>query len=302
MVQTKTVIKTSAAAARRPAVSQPVVLGCWQLLSLIGEGRTAHVYAARTADGAADAAYAVKVLRWPFDTNPRGLEMLRREAHLGRRISNPHVIPVLAGSIAEAPYYVVMPRLAGQTVAEMLRPGAALDVPVALWIARQAAEGLAAIHDAGWVHGDVKSANIMVDSAGHSTLIDLGFAQAVGALDSAEDSELRGTLGYLAPEQLVANCRADQRSDLFSLGVLLFELLAGRLPYSGSSPEELVELQRSGLPCDLRKFAPHVPGLALRLVRELLSKEPMRRPQTAREVADRLASLEIATFAERQCA
>src|SRR5688572_10911818 len=128
MVQTKTVTKTSAAAARRPAPAEPVSVGPWKLLRLIGEGRTAHVYAARAADCSADAAdagaaYAVKVLRWPYDVDPRGLEMLRREAHVGRRISSPHVIPVLTASLAEASHYLVMPRLEGQTVSGMLGRG-----------------------------------------------------------------------------------------------------------------------------------------------------------------------------------
>ena len=282
--------------------SQPVALGAWRLSNLIGQGRTAHVYAASVGEDLATAAYVVKVLRWPWDTNPRGRRMLRREAHLGHRIANPHVVPVLAASLAEPPYYVVMPRLEGQTVDALLRSVGTLDMPTALWIARQTAEGLAAIHEAGWIHGDVKPSNVMVDWSGHATLIDLGFAQPLGELADADGDEVQGTPAYLAPERLVSTCRADQRSDLYSLGVTLFELLVGHLPFAGAEAPQLIEQQRQGLPHDLRTTAPRVPALAMRLVRELLSNEPLRRPQTAREVVDRLANLEIATFAERATA
>jgi eukaryotic-like serine/threonine-protein kinase len=299
MVQTKTAIKPSASSARPAAIAQPVRVGPWQLQSLLAEGRTAHVYAADAAGGRAAAAYALKLLRWPWDTDPRGLAMVGREACLGRQVSSPHVVPVLSASLAEAPFYTLMPRLDGQTAAQLLRAGVSLELPVALWIARQVAEGLCAIHAAGWIHGDVKPANVLVHPSGHATLIDLGFARPLGELVESADNELLGTPAYLAPELLVANCRTDQRSDLYSLGITLFELLAGSPPFTIGSPAELIEQHRTKSPKDLRAAAPNIPALAIRLVRELLSSEPLRRPQTARDVADRLASLEIATFAER---
>ena len=300
MVQTKTAIKTSAASARPAAPVQPACLGAWRLGSLIGQGRLSHVYSAQPIDGDAGEvyAYAVKVLRWPWDTDPRGQILLRREAFVGRRVTSPHVVPVLTAAIDEGPYYTVMPRLDGRTAAEVLCATGPLDLPIALWIARQMADGLAAIHDAGWIHGDIKPANVLVHPSGHATLIDLGFARPIGSFADSPESELLGTPDYLAPEQLVASCRADQRSDLYSLGVALFKLLTGQPASTGQKETPLPGQITHAL--DVRAVAPHVPLQVARLVRELLSHEPLRRPQTAAEVADRLASLEIASFAERQ--
>jgi serine/threonine-protein kinase len=275
-------------------------MGAWRLGSLIGQGRLSHVYSAQPVDGGVSDAfpYAVKVLRWPWDTDPRGQAMLRREVFVGRRVADPHVVPVLTAALDEGPYYAVMPRLTGQTAADLLSTNGPLDVPIGLWIARQMAQGLAAMHAAGWVHGDVKPANVMVDPSGHATLIDLGFAQPIGNFADAANADLLGTPEYLAPEQLVARCRADQRSDLYSLGVSLFELLTGRRPTTAAAQKsEHLTFADSN---DVRKLAPHLPLQVARLLRELLSREPLRRPQSALEVADRLASLEIATFAERQ--
>jgi len=295
-------LRTATAAAARPDASDaPPQVGSWELLRLLGEGQLAQVFQARPVGSAASqpASYALKKLHAPWDEDPRGLELLCREARVGRKVSHAHLVPILAASLHEPPWFVVMPCLEGSTLAQRLAAGGPPELPVALWIARQVAEGLEALHRAGWMHADVKPSNIFMSASGHVTLIDLGFAQRLSEMACIAQRPVLGTLSYIAPEMITANLPADIRSDIYSLGATLFEMLTGRVPFGGNNPALLALEHRQGLPADLRILAPQLPTRVARLVRQMLSKEPLRRPQTPRELIDRLAALEIETFAER---
>jgi eukaryotic-like serine/threonine-protein kinase len=173
------------------------------------------------------------------------------------------------------------------------------DLPEILWFARQVAEGLDALWRAGWMHGDVKPSNIFISPEGHVTLLDLGFARKMAETGSAVDRYVTGTCSYLAPEWITSTLRADIRSDIYSLGVVLFELLSGGLPFDGRDLAELATQHLQAAPPNLARLAPHLPNELTDLVRRMLAKDPLRRPQTPRDVVDELAALEIATFAER---
>lgn len=285
-----------AGAPRADAASRPRVRG-WELVQLAAVSSLTETYLARPA-GPPDArppAYALKLLRRSREGDVRAVQLLRREAEVGRAVRHPHLVPVLSASVREAPYFVVTPWLTGRTLAGAWRP----DLPVALWIARQTAEALAALHEAGWMHGDVKPENIHVSPGGHVTLLDLGFARRPGQEGPGASGCLMGTCAYLAPEAAVSALRPDIRSDLYSLGVVLFEMLAGRLPFAGRTPGEMVAHHRQTRAPDLRRLVPHLPTGVVRLVRGLLAKEPLRRPQTPAEVVRRLVALEVFTFGER---
>ena len=155
-------------------------LGPWQLVRPLGEGNFTRVYLARPADGPQNqpAAYVVKVLRKEWWRDPQAIDMQRREAWVGSKVSHPNLLPVLSASVEEPPFYLVTPKLDGATLAQLIVDHGRLGVPLALWIARQVADGLAALFDAtGMIHTDVKPANILVSPAGHATLIDFGFVQ-----------------------------------------------------------------------------------------------------------------------------
>ena len=177
--------------------------------------------------------------------------------------------------------------------------GRQFDVPAVLWIARQTAEALDALHAAGWTHGDVSPGNIHVSPSGHVTLIDLSFARRRDEDGSAVDRPVMGTFRYIAPEHITSSLATDIRSDIYSLGVVLFEMLAGRAPFLGEDLAELAVEHRQSAPPDLRRLAPQVPREVALLVCQMMAKNPLRRPQTPRELIERLVRLEIGAFCER---
>ena len=174
-----------------------------------------------------------------------------------------------------------------------------LELPLALWIVRQATEALDALHTAGWMHGDVKPSNLLLSAEGHVTLLDLGFARRPTEVGSVVQRCVMGTCHYLAPEMITSALRADIRSDIYSLGAMLFEMLAGRPPFESDDLAELARQHQQSRAPELRRLAPQVPGGVTWLVRQMLAKEPLRRPQSPRELIGRLVALEIATFGER---
>ncbi len=278
----------------------PCRLGPWLLERSIGAGAMATVYQARPADGGENSArYAIKLLEPAWQEHPLAVSLFRREAAVGRRVSHPHLITVLSAQMAVPPYYLVMPLLAGRTLETRLANADSFALPHALWIARQTAEALHALHSAGYLHGDVKPGNVMLSSDGHATLLDLGFARELAETGSALDRPVVGTISYLAPELLTSTTRADERSDLYSLGATLFEMLAGRPPLVAASLEELAERQQRGDAPDLRALAPQVPAAVAELVRSLIARDPFRRPRRALDLVRHLITLEIGTLAER---
>jgi serine/threonine-protein kinase len=191
----------------------------------------------------------------------------------------------------------VTPKLNGCSLATILKQGTRLPLPASLWIARQVAEALAALHDTmKMLHSDVKPSNILVSAEGHATLIDLGFAYAISEARHWSTRPVTGTLNYIAPEAVTSSLAVDATSDLYSLGVTLYQMLTGQLPFTAKSPDELVRMHREDKPTCVRDMSPRLPKPVASLVHRLLSKDPLRRPSTASTVAEELMRLEIECF------
>jgi serine/threonine protein kinase len=261
-----------------------------------------NVYKARPANCADErnADYVLKTVRRNLPNTPVAARLLAREAQIGQAVSNPHLAPILSAELDSPLPSVVMPRLAGVRLAATLSAHKRLAAPQALWIARQIGEALAALHGRGWRHADVKPDNILVARSGHATLVDLGFAQPIHERTGDEtDHSLLGTFAYLAPELFTNSVRLSAAADVYSLGVSLYEMLTGRLPFLETDPTELAVAHLQQIPPDPRHFAPlHSPRIGW-LLRRMLAKEPLRRPET-RELISLLAELEVETFEERQ--
>jgi serine/threonine protein kinase len=204
--------------------------------------------------------------------------------------------------VTRAPYFLVMELLAGESLRQRLRREYRLDLHTVTWIGRQTAEAMAALHRAGFVHGDVKPDNIRLTGPATATLIDLGFAHRPG-----ENARLGlrgyvlGTVSYLPPELCISEEVSDVRSDVFSLGVTLFELLSGQLPYATGSMEQTLRRRVFDEPLEIRSLNPDTPAAFAKLVQRMLRRESHERPRAA-AVAHQLLGLEIATLGRRQTA
>jgi serine/threonine protein kinase len=265
----------------------------------LGEGNFTRLYQSRPADGPQNqpAAYVVKVLRKEWWRDTQAIEMQRREAWVGSKVSHPNLLPVLSASVQEPPFYFVTPKLEGAPLSQVIADRERLPIPFALWIARQTADGLDALYEgAGVIHTDVKPANIVVSPTGHATLIDFGFVQTPAEASHWATRPLAGTLAYIAPEMVTSTLAAGPRSDVYSLGVTLYEMLTGHRPWETDDPGELATLHREAKPTDIRALRPDTPDPVANLIHSMLAKDPLRRPASARELATRLVRLEIKSF------
>jgi len=275
-------------------------IGPWQLVRLISESELARVYVARPADAADDApaGYVVKVLRKEWWRDTHAIEMQRRAAWVGRKVSHPHLLPVLSAGVEQPPFYTVSPKLEGRSLARILEQQRQLPMAITLWIGRQVAEALDALHaTARMIHSDVKPANIVVAPDGHATLVDLGFVHTPGESRHWSTRPVYGTLNYLAPEALTSSLSASPQSDIYSLGVTLYEVITGGLPFVGRDAEHLIRQHREAKPECIRTRRPETPKHVASLIHRMLAKDPLRRPENAAEVADELVRLEIESFA-----
>lgn len=273
-------------------------LGPWAIERRIACGTIAEIFAARAVHEPRGGVprYALKVLREEWHEQPLIINQFRREAELGRRIAHPHLISILSGHCVARPYYLVMPFLPGQTLEQILKQQSVLPLPRALGLCRQAAQALQALHERHILHGDVKPANLLVAPNGHATLLDLGSARDVAETGSYASRPFLGTLAYTAPEAFVSAQALDQRSDLYSLGMVLYEALTGRLPFAGADLPDAAALISAivrGRPAPLRQLAPQVPAEVAELVHTLLRKQPERRLDSAARLVERLVKYEI---------
>ncbi len=267
---------------------QQRLLGIWRLMSPMHLGTWAELYRAQPADalGSPRCDYVVKLA--VANEPSRQLEanqQIWRTIEVTRVARDPHLVAVLDCAAEVATPYVVMPHLPGRSLESWIESGQWQPLPMVLWWARQCAQGLSALHQAGWMHGDIKPSNVMISPRGHATLIDLGFARELvpsgNPLLSFNDQQFTGTLEYAAPERLNSPSVHTAAADIYALGLMLWQLCA-QSPSATRALHEINSLAESDQPLD-------------RLVWEMTSVDAARRP-TARQVVERLLRLEIETL------
>jgi serine/threonine protein kinase len=267
----------------------------YELLRELGGGPVTRVLEARHRDGQFPC--AVKLLRPEWADDLMAQQMLRREARTGLAVRHRQLVKLLDAQVTRDPVYIVMELLGGETLRARLSRDYALEPRDASGIARQTAEALAAVHKAGFVHGDVKPDNVRLVDAGSAVLMDLGFAHRPGELEALiRDGYLFGTPEYLAPE--LCGFEADHAfaSDWFSFGLMLFEMLTGELPYPAGEPAELLTRHQSmDLAWAIKARSAHWPPRMKLLMQRLLSRQPAERPGGA-TVVQELVALEIASL------
>jgi len=247
----------------------------------LGHGGMATVYLAH--DEELERPVAVKVLPEHLAGDDAFRARFVREARLAGRLSHPNVVRVYDAGEADGRPFIVMEYVPGASLADT----GPLPVPRVVDLGTQACAGLQHAHDAGLVHRDVKPANLLVRDDGVLKIADFGIARAAESTRHTQAGMLLGTAAYLAPEQ-IAGEDATAASDLYSLGAVLYELLAGRPPYSFSSLGELAAKQAEGIVEPVADVAPDVPREVEAAVMHALARDPGFRPASAAELAQEL--------------
>jgi serine/threonine-protein kinase len=220
----------------------------------------------------------VKVARTIDSGEAIAVHCLRRESLIGSTVTHPNLCCVLSSHIRRSPYYIVMPYLDGNTAEETLCRVGAICTSHALWIARKTAEAMTALHRAGWVHSDIKPSNILTSVDNHVTLLDLGLARKIGGEECHRAGPLTGTLAYAAPETFSSLVDPGPASDVYALGVTLYRMVAGTLPFTEDTPEELAAAHVHCHPPDPRNRNPYLSAEIVQLLACMLDKQPSRRP------------------------
>lgn len=274
-------------------MSEPVKgrVGVYRLVRRLGSGGMGEVFLAW--DDRLERPVAAKRLRQDRETGGVRRERFRREARTVARLNHPNIVQIfdlVEGQ--ESGDWIVMEYVQGRPLSDLLQ-GGPLPAGAAVDLARQVAEGLAAAHAQGLVHRDLKAENVMVTPAGQAKILDFGLARPLDGGSGAtltDDGAILGTWRAMSPEQ-ASGGPADARSDLFSLGILMYEALAGRSPFLGKTPIETLRNLTSGPPEPLGRLCPDLPPDLSSLVGSLLEKDPARRPSDANWVAAKLRTL-----------
>lgn len=262
----------------------PVVLDRrYRLTERIGEGGMAEVY--RGTDLRLGREVAVKILRPQYASDQKFLERFLQEARAMASFSHPNIVNVYDVGREGRRYYIVMEYVPGTDLRRLLQQRGRLPVREALEIARQIAAGVGAAHRKGIVHRDIKPGNVLITPAGEAKVADFGIARAMTATHHlTEPGVVWGTTAYLSPEQIRGEA-ATPSSDVYAIGVVLFEMLAGRTPFQGEDRVAIALQHLNELPPKLSQLNPRVPPSVERLVERMLAKDPAQRFATADEVA-----------------
>jgi serine/threonine-protein kinase len=254
----------------------------YEILSLLGKGATGTVFRAR--DRELDDELALKVLSVEGDTGAQA-ERVRQEIRLARQITHPNVVRAYDFGEAEGQRFLSMEYVPGTTLRELIDRHGGLELTPALQIAKQICRGLAAVHKAGIVHGDLKPQNVMVMANGIAKLMDFGVARS-RARQEAAGVLVVGTPLYMSPEQ-AKGAELDDRSDIYSAGVVMFEMFTGQVPFRGRDAAEIMAMHVHDPPPDPRSLRPGLPEPLARIILDCLSKHRLQRPASAADL-DRL--------------
>ncbi len=277
--------RAPAVVAPGPGASPFPSTGRYEVLAELGRGGMGVVYRAR--DTRLDRMVALKRLSEHIRDHPRAVALLMQEARSAARLNHPNIVTVYDVDFDDGAYFITMELMEGQPLNAVLAQRGRLTPKAAAWVGQHAAAGLAYAHERRIVHRDVKTANLFVTRERSLKVMDFGLAKMVEEV-RRRASLIAGSPSYMAPEQ-AQGLEVDGRADLYALGVTLFELLTGRLPFEDGDP---VHHHQNTPPPDPRERVASVPNAFAELVARLMAKQPESRPAAAGEVAAQLRAFE----------
>ncbi len=261
----------------------------YEVIEELGVGGMGSVY--KVFDKKIDEKVALKVLAPEVAGDEKTIERFRHELKLARKVSHRNVCRMYDLSEEEGTPFITMEYVPGENLKSLIKRIGQLSIAKAISIAKQVGEGLVEAHRLGVVHRDLKPQNIMLDSEGNARIMDFGIARSIKTKGITETGLIIGTPEYMSPEQ-VEGQEADQRSDIYSFGVILFEMVTGRVPFSGTTPLSIVLKHKTEKPPDPKTFVDQIPYELSLLILRCMEKEGDKRYQSADELLSELAKIE----------
>ncbi|MDA8189632.1 MAG: protein kinase [Dehalococcoidales bacterium] len=260
----------------------------YQITEVIGKGGMATVY--KAVDTKLQRTVAVKVIHQGIAADAMFAEHFRAEAQNAASLNHPNIVAVYDVGEDDGAQYIILEFVEGKTLREMLKDGP-LPIGLALNYARQLAAGLAAAHERGIIHCDIKPQNVLITNDGTAKLVDFGISRAGAATGLVTGGMIVGTLDYLAPEQIEGQ-RSDEKSDIYALGLVIYEMFSGRLPFErAETPAQSLALRITAAPKPLAEANPHISPYLESVVMQALRRDPGARYQKASLLADALAGV-----------
>lgn len=253
----------------------------YQVIEKVGEGGMGKVY--KVLDREIKTIVALKLIRPEIASDKRTVERFRNELKTARKISHRNVSRMFDLDIENGAYYITMEYVPGEDLRSMIEMTRGLSVAAAVDIARQICDGLAEAHRARVVHRDIKPGNIVIDKSGNAKIMDFGLAWSADEDGRTNQGGMAGTPAYMSPEQVEGEA-VDPRTDIYSLGIIIFEMLTGRLPFHAVNALDMALKHRTEIPLDPKYLNPDIPDELSRIVLRCLEKDKNKRVQTAEEL------------------
>ena len=263
--------------------------GRYQIIEELGKGGMGKVY--KALDKEIDGKVALKLIKPEVAADKNTIKRFRNELKMARDIAHKNVCRMYDLNKEEGTYYITMEYVSGEDLKSFIRRSGQLAVGTTLRIAKEVCEGMSEAHKLGVVHRDLKPSNIMIDKEGNARIMDFGIARSITGKGITGAGVMIGTPEYMSPEQ-VEGKEVDQRSDIYSLGVILYEMVTGRVPFEGDTPLSIAVKHKTETPKEPRELNTQIPEDLSKVILRCMEKDKEKRYQSAEEVRSELTRIE----------